>query len=73
MSVHSLHCTHVKSHLTKRVESRPLWPVMIGNSPPTHERRKLVKTYRKNVLPRKETVVTEVRGQTYPKKNDTMK
>ena len=71
VSVHISHCTHVKSHLTLRKKSRPLWPVMIDDSAPLHERRKLVKTY-KNVLPRKLIVVTKVCGETYSK-NDKKK
>ena len=66
MYVHTLQCTHVKPHLTLQKKSRPLWPVMMEDSAPTHERRKLVKTY-KNVLPRKRTVVAEVSGETYSK------
>ena len=69
MSVHALHCTHVKSHLTLRKKSRPLWPVMIDDS--AHERRKLVKTYQ-NVLPQKRTVVAEVCKETYSNKCDKM-
>ena len=41
--------------------------MMMGDSAPTHERRKLVKTY-KNVLPRKLTVVAKVSRETYSKK-----
>ena len=64
MSVHTSHCTHIKSHpnLGKRVG--PLWPVMMDDSAPIHEGRKLVKTY-KNVLPRKWIVVGKVCGETY--------
>ena len=40
--------------------------MMMGDSAPTHERRKLVKTY-KNVLPRKRIVVVEVFGETNSK------
>ena len=46
-----------------------MWPVMMDDSAPTHERRKLVITY-KNVLPRKRTVVAKVSGETYSKKLD---
>ena len=37
----------------------PLWQVMMDDSAPTHERRRLVETYKK-VLPQKRTVVAEV-------------
>ena len=40
--------------------------VGIDDSAPTHERRKIVKTY-KNVLPRKQIVVAKVCGETYSK------
>ena len=56
-----LHCTHVKSQLKK---SRHLWPVMMDDHAPTHERRKRVTTYKKCVL-RKQIVVVEVSGETY--------
>ena len=46
VSVHTLHCTHVKSHLTLQKRVGPLWRVMIDDNAPTHERRKLVKTYK---------------------------
>ena len=59
--MHTLHSIHVTSHL-----ALPLWPVMMVDSAPTHERRKLVKTY-KNVFPGKQTVVVEVCGKTYSK------
>ena len=66
--VHTSYCTHITinipSHSSKN--SRPLWPVMMDDSAPTHERRKLVKAY-KNMLPRKQTVVAEVCGETYSK------
>ena len=42
--------------------------MMLDDKAPTHERRKLIKTYKKKVLPRKWTVVTEVSGETYSKK-----
>ena len=42
---------------------------MMDDSAPTHERRKLVKTY-KNVLPQKRTVVAKVNWETYSKKCD---
>ena len=58
-SVYTSHCTHLKSHLTLRKKSRPLRPVMMDDSAPTHEGRKLVKTY-KNVLPQKQTVVADI-------------
>ena len=41
--------------------------MMMDDSAPIHERRKLVKTY-KNVLPRKRIVVAKVCGETYSKK-----
>ena len=52
ISVHTSHYTHVK---------------MMDDSTPTHNQRKLVKTY-KNVLPQKWTVVAEGCGETYSKK-----
>ena len=70
MYMHTLHCTHIKSHLTLRKKSSwPLWLVMMDDSAPTHKKKKLVKTY-KNVLPQKQTVVVEVSGETYSKKCD---
>ena len=65
--MHTLHCTQKipSRSLKKRI---PLWPVMIDDSAPTHERRKLVKTY-KNAILRKRTVATEVCEETYSKKN----
>ena len=42
-------------------------PVMMDDNAPTHERRKLVKTY-KYVLPRKQTVVAKVCEKAYSKK-----
>ena len=49
MSVHTLHCTHVKSHLTLWNRVGPCSQlVMMEDSAPTHERRKPVTTY-KNV------------------------
>ena len=59
-------CTHHTAHFSKK--SRPLWPVMMDDSEPTHERRKLFKTY-KNLFPRKRTVDAEVcgSGETYSK------
>ena len=62
LSVHTSHCTHISLF----EKSRPLWPVMMDDSAPIHERRKLVKTY-KNVLPRKRIVVAKVCGETYSK------
>ena len=59
MSVHTL------PHLTLG-KSRPLWPVMMDDSAPTHGRRKLIET-NKNVLPQKRTVVAELCGETYSK------
>ena len=41
--------------------------MMMDDIPPTHERRKLVKTY-KNGLPQKRTIVAKVCGETYSKK-----
>ena len=40
--------------------------MMMDDRAPTHERRKLGKTY-KNALPRKRIVVAEVCGETYSK------
>ena len=65
VSVRKLHCTHVKFHLTLR---NRVGPMMMNDSAPTQETRKLVKTY-KNVLLLKRTVVLEVCGKTYSKKN----
>ena len=39
-------------------------PVMMDDNTLTHERRKLVKTY-KHVLPRKQTLVAKVCGEAY--------
>ena len=51
MSVPTLHCTHVKSHLTlsshSLKKSKTLWPVMMDESAPTHDARKSVKTNKK--------------------------
>ena len=54
MSVHTSHCTHIKSNLTRI----SLWLVMMDDSAPIHERRKL-KTY-KNVLPQKQTILKKI-------------
>ena len=43
--------------------------MMMDDSAPIHERRKLVKTY-KNAFPQIRTVVAEVSGETYSKKYD---
>ena len=64
--MHTSHCTHVKFHLTLQKKIRPLWQVMMDDSAPTHEKRKLVKTY-KNVIIQKQTVVAKVSGETYSK------
>ena len=37
-----------------------------GNNAPTHERRKLIKTY-KYVLPQNRTVIADICGETYSK------
>ena len=67
MYMHTLHCTHIKSHLTLRKKSSwPLWLVMMDDSAPTHKKKKLVKTY-KNVLPQKRTVVAKEIGRPTPK------
>ena len=42
VSMHTSHCTHIKSHHSSK-KSRPLWPVMMNDSAPIHKRRKLVK------------------------------
>ena len=42
--------TQIKSHLTLQ-QSLPLWLVMMDDSEPTHERKKLVNKTYKNVLP----------------------
>ena len=66
MTVHfTMHTRKISSHSLKK--SRTRWLVIMDDSAPTHERRKCVKTY-KNVLSRKQTVVTEVCGETYSKK-----
>ena len=62
----TLHTRKILSRSSKK--SRPLWPGMMDDSAPIHERRKLVKTY-KNVLPRKRIVVAKVCGET-DSKND---
>ena len=46
--------------------------VIMDDSAPMHERRKLVKTY-KNVLLRKRIVVDEVCGETHSKNDKKMK
>ena len=69
MSVHTLHCTHGKSHLFK--ENRPLWLVIMDDSAPTYERRKPVKTY-KNVLPQNGLWLLKYAGRPTPKKSDKM-
>ena len=61
----TLHTRKIPSHSSKK--SRRLWPVMMDDSAPIHERRKLVKIY-KNVLPQKRTMVAKVCGETYSKK-----
>ena len=60
----TLHTCKIPSHSLKK--SRPLWPVIMDDSAPIHERRKLVKTY-KDVLSRKRIVVAKVCGETYSK------
>ena len=57
----------IPSHSLKK--SRLLWSVMIDDNAPTHERRKLVKTY-KNVLPLKRIVVAEVCKETKNEKKN---
>ena len=57
VTILTTHRFKILSHSLKK--NRPLWPVMMDDNAPTHERRKLVKTY-KNVFPRKQTVVAEV-------------
>ena len=48
--------THVKSYLTfRKLKSKSLMPMRIDDNTLTHERRKLVKTY-KNALPQKRTL-----------------
>ena len=74
-------CTHHTAHITLHTCKIPfhsskrswlLWPVMMDESAPTHERRKLVKTYKKCVLPQKRTVAAKVSRETYYK-NDKKK
>ena len=64
-----LHTCTIPSCSLKK--SRPLWPMMMDENAPTHERRKLVKTY-KNVLPLKRIVAAEVCGETYSKNDKKM-
>ena len=45
--------------------------MMMDDSAPTHERRKLVKTYKK-CAPSKQTVVAEVCGEAYSKNDKQM-
>ena len=65
----TLHTPKIPSHSSKK--SRPLWPIMMYDNAPTHERRKLVKTY-KNMFPRKQIVVDEVCGEPYSKDDKKM-
>ena len=65
-------CAHITQHTRKITshsskKSSALWRMIIDDSAPTHERRKLAKTY-KYVLPQKRTVAAEVCGETYLKK-----
>ena len=64
VSVHTLHFTHVKSHLTLSKRVGPCDLVIMDNYAPTHERSRLVKTF-KNWLPHKRTVVAKVCSETY--------
>ena len=41
--------------------------LMMDDSAPTHERRKLIKTYKKIVLLQKRPIAAEVCGETYSK------
>ena len=41
--------------------------MMMDDSAPTHEKRKLIKTYKKD-LPQKQTVFGKVYGESYSKK-----
>ena len=64
-------CAHIKLHTRKILlhsskKRRPLWPVMMDDSAPTHKRRQLVRTYKNNYVPLK-TVAAEVSGETYSK------
>ena len=67
VSVHTLHCKHMKSDLILPKRVGPCVPVMMDNSAPTHEKGILVKTY-KNVLLRKRTMVAKVCRETFSKK-----
>ena len=62
VSVHTSHCTHVSLF----EKSRLLWPVMMNDSAPIHERRKLVKTY-KNVLLKNGLWLLRYAGRPTPK------
>ena len=62
----TLHTCKIPSHFSKK--SRPLWSVMMDDGAPTHDRRIFIKVY-KNVLPRKLTVIAEICGETYSKKD----
>ena len=44
VSVHTLHCKHMKSDLILPKRVGPCVPVMMDNSAPTHKKRKLLKT-----------------------------
>ena len=61
----SVHTSQIPSHSLKK--SRPLWPVMMDDSAPTQDSRKIIKTY-KNMFPLKWTVVAAVCRKTYYKK-----
>ena len=67
MSVHTSHKRKIPSRSSKK--NNPLWPVMMDDNitVPTHERRKLVETY-KNVLPQKRIAVAKVFRVTYSKR-----
>ena len=67
VSVHTLHYTHTQKLISFK-KSRPLWPVIMDDSAPTHKRRKLAKTF-KNVPSQKQTVAVGVFGETYSKKD----
>ena len=61
MYVHTLHCTHVKSHLKRVGTCGRGWWMTIHQ----HTREGNVLQPIKNVLPRKRIVVVEVSGETY--------
>ena len=64
-----LHTRKIKSYSSKK--KRPLWPVIMVDNAPTHERGKMVKSY-KNELPRKQIEAAELCRKTYSKNDKKM-